>query len=31
LQQIQLAPARRGGKPVCALVWQQPFNFNVKD
>lgn len=31
LQQIQLAPARRAGKPVCALVWQQPFNFNVKD
>jgi TonB family protein len=31
LQQIQLAPARRGGKPVCALVWQQPFNFNVKN
>lgn len=31
LQQIQLAPARRDGKPVCALVWQQPFNFNVKD
>lgn len=31
LQQIQLAPARRAGKPVCALVWQQPFNFTVKD
>lgn len=31
LQEMQLAPARRAGKPVCAIVWEQPFNFNVKE
>ncbi len=30
LQEVQFAPARRAGKPVCALVWEHPFNFTVK-
>ena len=30
LQAVQLEPARRGGRPSCALVLNQPFNFSVK-
>ena len=30
LQQVQLEPARRAGRPSCALMMNQPFNFSVK-
>lgn len=30
LQAVQLAPARRAGRPVCALMMNQPFNFTLK-
>ena len=30
LQSVQLEPARRAGRPSCALMMNQPFNFNVK-
>jgi TonB family protein len=30
LQQVQLEPARRAGRPSCALMLNQPFNFSVK-
>lgn len=30
LQEVQLAPARRAGRPSCALMLNQPFNFSVK-
>jgi TonB family protein len=30
LQRVQLAPPRRGGKPACALMLNQPFNFSIK-
>ena len=30
LQAVQLAPARRAGRPVCALMMNQPFNFSLR-
>ena len=27
---VRLAPARRAGRPVCALMMNQPFNFSLK-
>ena len=30
LQDVRLAPARRAGQPVCALMVNQPFNFSLK-
>jgi TonB family protein len=30
LQDVQLEPARRAGRPSCALSLNQPFNFSVK-
>jgi TonB family protein len=30
LQDVQLAPARRAGRPACALMMNQPFNFSIK-
>jgi len=30
LQDVQLEPARRGGRPACALMLNQPFNFSIK-
>jgi TonB family protein len=30
LQDVQLEPARRGGRPACALMLNQPFNFSLK-
>lgn len=30
LQQVQLEPARRAGRPSCALMLNQPFNFSIK-
>jgi TonB family protein len=30
LQDVQLAPARRAGRPSCALMLNQPFNFSIK-
>lgn len=30
LQAVQLAPARRAGRPACALMMNQPFNFSLK-
>ena len=30
LQEVQLAPARRAGRPSCALMLNQPFNFSMK-
>ena len=30
LQSVQLEPARRAGRPSCALMMNQPFNFSVK-
>jgi TonB family protein len=30
LQDVQLEPARRDGRPACALVLNQPFNFSLK-
>jgi len=30
LQSVQLHPARRAGRPACALMLNQPFNFSVR-
>lgn len=30
LQDVQLEPARRAGRPACALMLNQPFNFSLK-
>lgn len=30
LQDVQLEPARRDGRPACALMLNQPFNFKIK-
>jgi len=30
LQDVKLAPPRRAGRPACALVMNQPFNFSIK-
>ena len=30
LQDVRLEPARRDGRPSCALVMNQPFNFSLK-
>lgn len=30
LQDVRLAPPRRAGRPACALVLDQPFNFSIK-
>lgn len=30
LQAVQLEPARRAGRPSCALMLNQPFNFSLK-
>ena len=30
LQSVELHPARRAGRPACALMLNQPFNFGVK-
>ena len=30
LQDVQLEPARRDGRPACALMLNQPFNFKIR-
>jgi TonB family protein len=30
LQDVRLVPARRAGRPSCALLLNQPFNFSIK-
>jgi hypothetical protein len=30
LRQVQLTPAYRGGKPVCALIMVAPYHFNIQ-
>ena len=30
LQDVRLTPPRRAGRPACALVMNQPFNFSIK-
>jgi TonB family protein len=30
LQDVQLEPARRDGRPTCALMLDQPFNFKIR-
>jgi len=30
LQDVRLLPPRRAGRPACALMMNQPFNFSIK-